>query len=184
LSLFVVITGLPGSGKSTLGAPLAAALKLPLIDKDAFLEQLFELEHAASRHELSRRADELFRRAAELAGGAVLVSWWRHPHSLALSGTPTDWLVALPGAAVEVHCTCSPAIATSRFLSRTRHPRHEDERHSHEKLSTQLSAQAQLGPLGVAPLIRVNAEEPFAIPAILRDIEDVLGHSRHGQPAT
>jgi len=33
--VFVVITGLPGSGKSTLGALLASALGLPLIDKDA-----------------------------------------------------------------------------------------------------------------------------------------------------
>jgi shikimate kinase len=90
LNVFVVITGLPGSGKSTLGVLLASALGLPLIDKDAFLEQLFELDHASSRHELSRRADELFRTAAESATGAVLVSWWRHPHSLALSGTPAE----------------------------------------------------------------------------------------------
>jgi hypothetical protein len=72
----------------------------------------------------------------------------------------------------------------SRFRSRIRHPSHEDGQRSYEELSAQLSAQALLGPLGVAPPIRVNAEEPFAVPAILRGIEAVLGRSFHGQPAT
>jgi hypothetical protein len=39
---FVVVSGLPGSGKTTLGRRLARALGLPLIDKDDILERLFE----------------------------------------------------------------------------------------------------------------------------------------------
>ena len=35
---FVVISGLPGSGKTTLARRLAQALNLPLIDKDDILE--------------------------------------------------------------------------------------------------------------------------------------------------
>lgn len=184
LSMFVVVTGLPGSGKSTLGALLASALRLPLIDKDTFLEQLFELDHTSPRHELSRCAEESFRNAAKSADGAVLISWWRHPHSAALSGTPTDWLSLLPGRAIEVHCACSPEVASSRFRSRVRHPRHEDEHRSDGELLAQLSAQAMLGPLGIAPLVHVNAEEPFDVPAILRSIEVGLGCSCHVQPAT
>jgi shikimate kinase len=39
---FVVISGLPGSGKTTLGRRLAPALTLPFIDKDDILDRLFE----------------------------------------------------------------------------------------------------------------------------------------------
>jgi gluconate kinase len=41
---FVVISGLPGSGKTTLGRGLASALQLPFIDKDDILNRLFELK--------------------------------------------------------------------------------------------------------------------------------------------
>jgi glucokinase len=37
MRLFVVVAGLPGSGKSTLARRIAAALALPLIDKDDIL---------------------------------------------------------------------------------------------------------------------------------------------------
>ena len=37
-----MISGLPGSGKTTLARRLAPALKLPLIDKDDILKRLFE----------------------------------------------------------------------------------------------------------------------------------------------
>ena len=40
--LFVVISGLPGSGKTTLARRLAPALALSLIDKDDILDRLFE----------------------------------------------------------------------------------------------------------------------------------------------
>ena len=39
---FIVVSGLPGSGKSTLGQQLATALGLPFLDKDTILERLFE----------------------------------------------------------------------------------------------------------------------------------------------
>jgi shikimate kinase len=39
---FVVLSGLPGSGKSTIGREIAAALSLPLIDKDDILARLFD----------------------------------------------------------------------------------------------------------------------------------------------
>jgi predicted kinase len=37
-----VISGLPGSGKSTLARCLVPLLDIPVIDKDDFLERLFE----------------------------------------------------------------------------------------------------------------------------------------------
>ena len=39
---YVIVTGLPASGKSTLGRAVAAALGLPMLDKDDILEALFD----------------------------------------------------------------------------------------------------------------------------------------------
>jgi len=64
------------------------------------------------------------------------------------------------------------------------HPRHEDERRSDEELLAQFRTQALLGPLGITPLVQVDAEEHFDVTAILRGIEVALGQSCHVQPAT
>jgi predicted kinase len=56
MSRFVVLTGLPASGKSTLGTAIAAALALPLIDTDRF----FARKRYAGHLDGSRsRAEEL-----------------------------------------------------------------------------------------------------------------------------
>jgi shikimate kinase len=46
----VVVSGLPGSGKTTLGRRLAQALNLPLIDKDDILDRLFETAREPALH--------------------------------------------------------------------------------------------------------------------------------------
>ena len=65
---YVVVTGLPGSGKSTVGLALHQSLSLTLIDKDDVLETLFNALGSPdldAREALSRAADEVvFRMAA------------------------------------------------------------------------------------------------------------------------
>ena len=71
---FLVMSGLPGSGKTTLGRSLARALDLPLLDKDEILEGLFDslgIGDAEWRSRLSRAADEVLCRLARESGGAV-----------------------------------------------------------------------------------------------------------------
>lgn len=85
----MVLSGLPCSGKSTLARRLSPALRLPLIDKDAILERLFEsrgVGDAAWRRRLSRESDGLFEAEAKASGGAVLVSFWRLPGTPGLKG--------------------------------------------------------------------------------------------------
>jgi shikimate kinase len=126
---FIVMSGLPASGKTTLGRAIAKATQLPMLDKDDILEALFEsrgVGDAEWRRRLSRIADqELIERATKLPA-AVIASWWQHPRSLAASGTPSEWLRTLRGEVIEIYCVCKPSIAASRFVQRTRHPGHVD----------------------------------------------------------
>ena len=91
---FIVISGLPGSGKSTLGQYLAKGLGLRVLDKDAILERLFEAKGVGDiewRRMLSRESDIILQAEATASDGAVLVSHWRLPGMPLNSGTPTDW---------------------------------------------------------------------------------------------
>ena len=100
---FLLISGLPASGKTTLGHRLAHALGLPLLDKDEILEALFDglgVGDAEWRNRLSRSADVVLQRLAGQTAGAVLASFWRHPQLTGESGTPTGWLSFLTGKVV------------------------------------------------------------------------------------
>lgn len=173
LNPFVVVTGLPASGKSTVGTALARDLGLPCIDKDCYLESYFEGASTGDpvlREQLSRRADDMFRAAALQSPGAVLCSWWHHPQSNASSGTPTSWLSELSAPVVEVHCMCPAEIAVDRFLARRRHAGHCDERHARSDLLHMFAEQAWLGPIGVGVLVEVRSEHVVDTAALVRRI--------------
>src|SRR5215210_7518714 len=153
------MSGLPGSGKTTVGRRLAHALGLPMLDKDDILEALFDslgVGDAEWRQRLSRSADEVLRKLAEQTAGAVLTSFWRHPRGTGESGTPTGWLSSLPGKVVEVHCVCPPEIAAERFSSRERHEGHLDRNKGQDELIVSLTQLAAHGPLGLGPLVNVD----------------------------
>ena len=156
---YVVVSGLPGSGKSVLARRLAPLLNLPVIDKDDILERLFEakgVRDAASRRALSRESDEILRQEALNSEGAVLVSFWHLADMDHDSGTPTEWLRPLSSRVVTLHCICPPEIAADRFLARQRHPGHRDENRSKEDILASIRAISQLGPLAIAPGIEVD----------------------------
>jgi gluconate kinase len=166
---FVVMSGLPASGKSTLGRRLSVAFGLPMIDKDDLLEQRFDSETLvlpAERARLSRLADVDFERAGLASRGAVLVSFWRRTEVSTTSGTPTEWLTSLPDV-VEVHCACSPATAAARFLARSRHVGHGDDRASASALLGQFQALDRLGPLGLTPVVVVDCETQPDVASVL-----------------
>ena len=163
---FVVVSGLPASGKTTIAAALAQCLGFCHLDKDTFLEALFETSERSSaerRGSLSRQADSQFQKAASLEKAAVLSSWWRHPLSQLTSGTPTDWLWTSERTIVEVHCNCSPDVAANRFLIRQRHPSHHDEGWSKQSLLPMLEQQSLLGPLFPLQAVIVNSEDHIDI---------------------
>lgn len=161
---FIVMSGLPASGKSALGRAIAQGLDLPHLDKDTFLEALFddvpEAAYSLSlRSRLSREADTAFQQAALAADCAVLTSWWRHPEASTSSGTDSAWLTAVGVSLAEVHCVVSTDLAFARFQSRQRHAGHLDAVRDPAALRAQFDEAAARGPLfpGCAMQARTHA---------------------------
>jgi glucokinase len=188
MNRYIVVSGVPASGKSTVARVIAQELALPVLDKDDFLEAMFEgrgLGNLELRRELSRAADRELQNQAARSTCAIITSWWKHPLSSVDSGTPTDWLTSLPGLRVEVHCCCSPAVAAKRFIERRRHPGHLDGRWSYEELLVRFTHDASLGPLGVGCLVEVKTDGQIEVSALVRAIEhawDLKGPNHPAEP--
>ena len=157
----VVVTGLPASGKTTIARALAASLAFAFLDKDDFLECLFEEQGVGSRQHrmaLSRRSDELFQEEARSHRAVVLVSHWRPRIGPIDTGTPTDWLGEAFTDIVEVCCVCAPQTATERFLLRRRHAGHLDRKKDPIAFAEWMRTLADGYPLGVGALVEVATE--------------------------
>lgn len=178
--LFVVVSGLPGSGKTTLGRRLAPALNLPVLDKDDILNRLFEskgIGDASWRRALSRESDLILEQQAMDSSGAVLVSFWRLPGMPSDSGTPTAWLRSASHHLVNVHCVCEPDVAASRFVSRRRHPGHLDGESYQVEVVASLRTLASLAPLDIGERIEVDTSREPNLEQVVRDLRSALGPS-------
>lgn len=173
------MSGLPCSGKTTLARRLAPALGLPVIDKDEFLERLFEdrllesqeVGDAATRRKLSRQSDELFKSAAKESNGAILISHWRLQGMSERSGTPTDWLAGLSERIVTVRCVCPAELAAERFLRRKRHRGHLDQSISPDRVLASIQENARLDPLEIGRAIEVDTSREPEIERLVAEIE-------------
>lgn len=167
----VVVTGLPGSGKSTVGRHLADALGWSFLDKDDVLEALFDSLGSPdpdARGRLSRAADDVL--LTQLAGvrPAVLVNWWNE-------GSLTR-LRALGRSMVEVHCDCPFDVARARFEARSRHPGHQDDQvppAERERRAAALST-SWGGAHGLGTVVSVDTSEAVDVTALLSRVRAAM----------
>ncbi|NVE94241.1 AAA family ATPase [Altererythrobacter lutimaris] len=170
---FVLVSGLPASGKTAIGKKLAEAICWPFLDKDQFLEAEFEKfddVDMALRQKLSRKSDVRFEECANAQSCAVLVSFWRPTDQKVSYGTPTTWVAELQSRVVELHCRCDPAIAQKRFFERKRHAGHNDPSR-YDTVARQFDELSSLGPLGAFPVVTIETSD-------LTDIDALVDHAR------
>jgi predicted kinase len=159
---FIVISGAPGAGKTTLASQLAEATGLPKFCKDTIKVALLDSLGFASVEEAQRLGAAsiavLLAVAAEAGGGIVESAW--------LPELARDEVGRLPGSLVEVHCACDPAEAERRYRERERHPGHFDR---HRAADSSLWRGPRAQPIGGPwPVVSVDTTEPV-------DLDRVVG---------
>lgn len=115
--MLILLTGLPGSGKSTLGGKLASGLDLPLIAKDHFKEILFDTMGIGDRawsRKIGQAAIALqFDAMATMRNAVVDSALW--------TGISEPELVRLGLPLIQVYCRCPFETARDRYFARSRH---------------------------------------------------------------
>jgi predicted kinase len=173
--VFVVVSGPPASGKTTLARALAPSLGLPLIAKDTIKQALMTVlpvpDVAASRSVGAASVAALLAVAAE-TGGAVLESVWHRSRAL-------DELRRLPGDVVEVFCRCDREAAARRYALRagSRDAGHFDP----QRVAGELWNDEVARPVGGGwPVIEVDTAGPVDVEPLLTAIWTAAGTARPG----
>lgn len=169
----VMINGLPGAGKTTIGVSLAAAMSVPFLSKDSFKEQLADTETDLPGSQLGVIASELmWSHAAELNGLVVVESWWYRIRDTehAVNGLRRSGA----SCGVEVWCTAPETIIRERYRQRSRHAIHRDR----ERLNTDWEGWAtNAGPLSITPVLTVDTATDVPIIAVVEDVVSALSAS-------
>jgi predicted kinase len=164
----VVVTGLPGAGKTTLARSLAVSLGLPLIARDTIKEAMGEVlgpvDGARSRELGGASYEVLFAVAAEVPGTVIIESNFGErsvPTILALAAAPP----------VQVFCDCPVDVAVERYNHRPRHQVHHTPQVTREGL-------LGMGPTNPLPLggelLRVDTSAPVEVAALAERITPAL----------
>jgi len=117
----VVVTGVPGAGKTTLGAALATELDAPFISLD-FIKERLDPAGGWDPRELRLAAEKELSAHLDAVRGTVVVDIWIAPHrdtariASLLSRKAVD--------IVEVLCRVSADIAVGRYAERSRSAPH------------------------------------------------------------
>lgn len=165
--LFVVVSGPPASGKSTLAPEIARRLGLPLVAKDILKDALISVLDVptveASRTVGTAAVAAMLAVAAHAPQGAVLESNFYR-------SVAADRLRALPGRIIEVFCQCDREVAGERYRRRARrHPRegHFDALRTPEELCNDELSEPVAGGW---PVICAHTNEPVDVGALIAQV--------------
>ncbi|PSR68265.1 hypothetical protein C8258_10515 [Nocardia sp. MDA0666] len=155
--LLVLVNGLPGAGKSTVGQALARVLGARFLSKDTVKKALAAcVDDPAGLPDLGGVAmDAVWSLARTSPTSVVIDSWWFAPRDREFARAGIEKVGA--DRAVEVWCDAPAAVARARYTRRRR----ADFFHDNERLSTHWDLWAdQATPLGLVPLVVVDTTIP------------------------
>jgi predicted kinase len=167
-STVVVVTGVPGAGKSTLAEALAAALAVPILSLDAIKERLYAsggMSQDRSRLRLAAET-ELFARV-DVTAGCVVMDIWVAPARD--TERVTGLLQRLGRPVVEVLCRVPPAVAAARYERRARAvgPHLPPDAATLQRIRDAVEV---IEPLGVGDCVEVDTSRPVEISELLRQL--------------
>lgn len=165
--LLVLVNGLPGSGKSTLGAALAKALRAEFLSKDTVKEALAGcLTDTGGASELGGIAMDAVWALARAAPRDVIVdSWWFRPRDLRFAQAGIEKVA--PRRLVEIWCDTPTEVARARYAGRRRAALYQDARRLTEDWDRWA---AEATPLGLGPVLVVDTVRPVDCAGLAREI--------------
>lgn len=151
----VMVNGLPGSGKSSLGPRLAATLGAAYLARDRVEEALADAVVTSVPALGAVAMDTVWTLAAAMPGMVVVDAWWFRPRDLAYARAG----LVRSGATgtVEIWCDVPAEVARARSAARLRSAPQPDP----GRLAGDWARwAAEAEPLALGPVIRVATDRP------------------------